>query len=324
MSVRKRRWRHKDGSYREKWMVHIEHTLPDGTQRVIRRISPVQTKRGAESFERELRRRLLEEQQLKEDPNPTPQPQAQDTPTLSEFAEEFLAYQATLNKPTELRSKRSIIEHHLIPAFGDQPLDQIDARAIDRYKVGKLASPKPGEGVRSTRRKPSKGLSPKSINNHLVVLGRMLRIASKWDLIDSVPEIEKLSVRRQAFDFLDFEEAELFITTAKEQVPEWHPFVVVGIRTGLRVGEILALRWREDVDLERGRLRVQQGYTREGGFDSPKSESSAREVPLTWDAVEALQAKRLAPRPGGLKVVAADHAQHNDSTSKRLNSKTAS
>jgi integrase len=296
MSVRKRRWRLKDGSYREKWMVHIEHTLPDGTERVLRRVSPVQTKRGAESFERELRRQLLEEHRAKEEPNPEPQPKIQETPTLAEFAEEFLAYQATLNKATELRSKRSILEHHLIPAFGDKRLDAIDVRAIDRYKVGKLSPPKEGEGVKSTRRKPSKGLSPKTINNHLVVLGRMLKVAAKWELIPAAPEIEKLAVRKQPFDFLDFEEAEQFISTARKELPEWHPFVVVGIRTGLRVGELLALRWREDIDLERGRVRVQQGYTREGGFDSPKSESSEREVPLTWDAAEALRRQRRASK----------------------------
>ncbi|MFO7565248.1 MAG: site-specific integrase, partial [Enhygromyxa sp.] len=69
-------------------------------------------------------------------------------------------------------------------------------------------------------------------------------------------------------------------------------FMVVAIRTGLRVGEMLALRWREDINLERARLRVQRGYTREGGFDSPKSESSNRELPLTWDACEALRQQR--------------------------------
>nr|WP_280523978.1 site-specific integrase [Enhygromyxa salina] len=286
--MRKRKWRDKHERQHEKWMVHIEHTRPDGTLQIIRRVSPVQTKRGAERFERELRQQL-QEQPEKEETNPEP---TQETPTLAEFAEEFLAYQATLNKPTELRAKRSIIEHHLIPAFGNQPLDKIDARMIDRYKVGKLAPPKQGRGVKSTRRQPTVGLTPKSINNQLGVLGRLLRVAGKWKLINEVPEIEKLAVRQQAFDFLDFEESELFLTTAKEQLPEWHPLLVIGVRAGLRVGEMLALRWREDIDLERGRLRVQRGYTREGGFDTPKSESSKRDLPLTWDAIEALKKQR--------------------------------
>ena len=83
---------------------------------------------------------------------------------------------------------------------------------------------------------------------------------------------------------------------SSQQVPQWHSFVVVALRTGLRVGELLALRWRKDIDLERKRLRVQQAYTREGGFDTPKTECSLRELPLTWDAVKALEAQRRAVR----------------------------
>lgn len=70
----------------------------------------------------------------------------------------------------------------------------------------------------------------------------MLRVAAKWKLIREVPEMEKLMVRKQAFDFLTFEEADLLMSTAKQHVPEWYPYIVVAIRTGLRVGEMLALR----------------------------------------------------------------------------------
>ena len=48
MSVRKRKWTDKQGRSRERWMVHIEHTWPDGRKQVLRKVSPVQTKRGAE------------------------------------------------------------------------------------------------------------------------------------------------------------------------------------------------------------------------------------------------------------------------------------
>lgn len=48
--------------------------------------------------------------------------------------------------------------------------------------------------------------------------------------------------------------------------------------TGLRIGELLALRW-QDVDLETGMLRVRQTVY-EGHFDEPKSQRSNRTVPL--------------------------------------------
>src|SRR5215212_5316806 len=48
--------------------------------------------------------------------------------------------------------------------------------------------------------------------------------------------------------------------------------------TGLRQGELLALRWR-DVDWLAGRLRIRQSFVR-GEFGTPKSHRSSCSVPL--------------------------------------------
>lgn len=290
MSVYKRKWTGKSGRVRTKWMVHIKFKQADGGSRVIRRVSPVNTKRGAQAYERELREQLLpglhgkdetgtDTQNSTNTQNNTNTTVPLEVPTLGEFAEEFLAYQATLNKPTEIHAKRSILEHHLIPAFGDVCLDQIDVRAIDRYKVGKRSVLDHG-GT----------LKPKTVNNHLKVLSRLLRVACKWNLIDRVPQIELLRVPAQPFDFLDFGETERFLAAAREHEPRWYPYLLVSIRTGLRVGEMLALR-KTDVRLGKRQLRVELSYTKVGGVGSPKS-GKAREVPLTWDAIEALEEQR--------------------------------
>jgi integrase len=67
--------------------------------------------------------------------------------------------------------------------------------------------------------------------------------------------------------------------------------VVVAVPTGLRVGELVALRWRQDVDLDRGRLRVQRSYHPENGVSTTKNDK-IRELPLTWDAIDALHVER--------------------------------
>lgn len=66
---------------------------------------------------------------------------------------------------------------------------------------------------------------------------------------------------------------------------------MLAVSTGLREGELLALRW-EDVDLEGAVLRVRQTLTRDGGKVSlgpPKTKNSRRTVGLTDGAVEALR-----------------------------------
>ena len=60
------------------------------------------------------------------------------------------------------------------------------------------------------------------------------------------------------------------------------------VLTGLRVGEALALRWR-DIDLALGCLRVRQTVY-EGRFDDPKSKRSKRTVPLGVKGIEILSA----------------------------------
>ena len=96
MSVRKRKWRDKQGRVLEKWMVHIEYTSPTGSQQTIRKVSPVQTKRGAEQFEREVRQALLDgsigkEQTQTQTRESEPVPEPGQAPTFAEFAAEFLA-----------------------------------------------------------------------------------------------------------------------------------------------------------------------------------------------------------------------------------------
>jgi integrase len=54
----------------------------------------------------------------------------------------------------------------------------------------------------------------------------------------------------------------------------------------MRIGEVLALRWR-DVDLKAGNIRIRQTVY-EGHFDEPKTRRSNRAIPLGRDAAEIL------------------------------------
>jgi integrase len=69
--------------------------------------------------------------------------------------------------------------------------------------------------------------------------------------------------------------------------------------TGLRVGELFALRW-QDADLQNGFVSVRQTVY-EGHFDEPKSRQSKRRIPLGPKCVEILTAlKSTKAVPMGL------------------------
>ena len=105
-------------------------------------------------------------------------------------------------------------------------------------------------------------------------------------MLTHVPPVKWLKVPEPEFDFLDFDEA---ARLEKGGTGEWAVMITIGLTTGLRQGERLALRW-EDVDLVRGRLLVRRAVAR-GVVGTPKSGKS-REIPLNEKALAAL--RRLA------------------------------
>jgi integrase len=105
-------------------------------------------------------------------------------------------------------------------------------------------------------------------------------------LIAACPHFEWFKIPPAKFDFLTFEEADRLLQAATE---EERTMILVALRTGLRFGELVALRW-EDVDLVAGKVMVRRRLYR-GTFDTPKS-GKPREVPLSEDARAALKRHR--------------------------------
>ena len=245
--------------FRGKWYVDTWINVPGEGRRRIRRLSPVQTRRGAEEYERKL----------VEDALSTSTPCVERR--FDEYAIDFLkTYAVTNNKYSELESKEQIFRNHLIPFFGRALLSQIGRTEIERYKA---------ERVRQ-------GLSPKTINNHLTVLRRALAEAVERQNLETLPLIKWLRVPKPDFHFLGFDDAERLVAAAD---PEWRSMIQLGLKTGLRIGELLALRW-DDVDLVSGRIVVRRAVAR-GRLGTPKNHRE-REVPLSRETVAMLKRHR--------------------------------
>ncbi len=189
-------------------------------------------------------------------------------PTVAEFEEEFLAYARANNRPSEVVSKEKALRVHIVPFFGTRKLNEIDTRDIERFKAALK----------------DKNLKPKSMRTYIGTLARMLRLAAKWKIIERAPEFENVRVPLPEFRFFSHEESERLIQAAD---PEWRCMILTALRTGLRIGELLALR-KEDVDLKAGRLVVRRSMYR--GQVGPTKTGRNREVPLGTAVLGALKA----------------------------------
>jgi integrase len=263
MSVKVRPYRKRG---KEGWEVDIRIRMPDGEEYRERVRSPV-TSKSSSKFWAEQREAEL----LRLGAAPVIEKKQKSIPTLREFEPKFMSYSETNNKKSTVYAKRWVLRLHLLPHFGDMPLDTITPAEVEAFKAMKLKA----------------GLSARSVNNLLGVLRKLLNLAAEWGELGHAPRFKALRTPPHEFQFLDFEEAERFVAAADK---ESRPIVFTALKTGLRVGELMALKW-EDVDLVAGRLVVRRTLWK-GHEDSPTSGRS-REVPLGDDLIDVLKAHRL-------------------------------
>jgi integrase len=124
----------------------------------------------------------------------------------------------------------------------------------------------------------------------LTVLSTLLKKAVEWGEVERVPCVIKLlPTPRKTMGFHDFDQYERLLTVARRRGADAHLMVPAGGDAGLRLGEIVALEWR-DIDLAARRLTVQRSdWLRH--VTVPKGGRS-RQLPLTQRLTAALKAAR--------------------------------
>ena len=263
-------------------------TDAQGRRKRVRRASPYKSKSKTRRWAEQLLRELVEaeedaggqEHATEASPHHTHTDDEHEL-TFEAFVPRFLAFcespvagRRGPNSPEEIHHKRGIIEQHLEPFFGEMPLGSITAGHVDVYASKK---------ARQRSKRTGKPLSASTLANHLGLLRRMLKVAHRWELIARVPEIQ-LPRKRQVEDFLDHEETRELLLHAE---PLFRDLLFVAVRTGMRLGELRELR-RGDVDLRRGRIRVERQRTQSDVVRAPKGDK-ARTIQVPADALECLR-----------------------------------
>ncbi len=178
-----------------------------------------------------------------------------------------------------------IVNRHLIPAFGTMPLAKVQPIHIQGYYSIALESGRlDGKG----------GLSAQTVLHHHRVLHGALQQAVKWQLLVRNPAdaVEPPRPEQKEMRALD-EDRSIWLLDAAHGTRLYVP-ILIAITTGMRRGEILALRWR-DVDITNQCLRVQRSLEQTNAgvrFKEPKKKKSRRPIAMPLFLAEALETHR--------------------------------
>ena len=207
--------------------------------------------------------------------------------TLGEWLKQWLRDYVSINTTDRTQeSYNSIVERHLIPSLGKVILTDLQPQHIQSYYAEKLNKGRvDGRG----------GLSARSVVYHHRILSKALDYAVKMGLVvrNVSKVVEPPRVARVTMSTLSLEEAIRFLDVARET--DYYVYFATLLYTGLRRGELLALRWR-NLDLENSKLTVVETAYKLGDgryiIKEPKTPHSRRSVTLTPSLVELFKVYR--------------------------------
>lgn len=208
--------------------------------------------------------------------------------TVGEYLKRWLDSYGEQNLASStLESYQNIIINHLIPVLGAVPLQKLLPAHLQDYYAQALKG-----GRVDTKKKLGRALSPTTVLYHHRVIRETLNHAMKSGIInrnvaDMVEPPRKVKAEIQVlpeddtFKLLDlFKGSYLYMP------------VYLAIMTGMRAGEILALRW-SDIDLKKGVINISQSLRQrkvgQPEFQQPKTAGIRRVVEISPLVVAALK-----------------------------------
>ncbi len=202
-----------------------------------------------------------------------------DKQTVEQYFTAWLESVKPTIRLTTWRRYEQFVRSHLLPTLGKISLVKLNAQHLQLLYAKKL----------------EEGLSSTTVHHIHMMLHKALDRAMRLTLVQrNVSDlVDPPRLRRHEMKTLTEAQARRLLAAAVGDRLE--ALYVLALATGMREGELLALRWH-DVDLERGTLQVQATlqYTTAGPtFVEPKTAQSRRRIALSKTAVDALRRHRV-------------------------------
>lgn len=201
--------------------------------------------------------------------------------------------------PVTIANYRHLLDSRILPYLGDVPLADLTPTLLTDWLIRVRQAPRKStrlpDQLLSHPRSPSEKLAPPSykkkplstntVNHYYTCLNNLLNAAVRLGYLEQNPmdRVKRPHQRKQQLTILSEEGAARMIRDVSDAPEPYRRAVLLALLCGLRLGELVALRWK-DLDLVNNYIHVAQSLKYVSGQGSflgvPKTESSARDVAI--------------------------------------------
>ena len=180
-------------------------------------------------------------------------------PSFEEYATTWMTFNVpAICKPSTEKDYRSILDNHVLPAFGKKPVTEIKRMMIKKFLMGKIKS----------------GFAASTVSHMKSCIGGALNVAVDDGVLTANPahRLGKIFKKRNVQgDIKPYSKDELssLLDSFQTHFPDHYPQALTLARTGMRLGEALALQW-DDIDFEGRSITIQRTFSR-GKIGLPKN-----------------------------------------------------
>ena len=177
-------------------------------------------------------------------------------------------------KPSTVINYKMYLRKHIEPFFRKMKMLDVTSSVISKF---------------IKQKKDIDGLSNKTINNILTMIKTVFNVAVREDLIYKNPiiSVKKLRAEHYEMSFLDKDEIQKVLSVTRENYPNFYPLLFTAIMTGMREGEILALKW-QDIDFVNKEIIINKTLFR-NKIQPPKTAQSNRKINMPDVLLEVLK-----------------------------------
>jgi len=196
--------------------------------------------------------------------------------TFEEYANTWMTFNVPATcKPSTEKDYRSILDNHVLPAFGKKSVSEIKRMMIKKFLMGKIKS----------------GFAASTVSHMKCCIGGTLNVAVDDGVLTANPAhrlgkiFKKKNVQGDIRPYPKDELASL-LESFQSHFPDHYPQALTLARTGMRLGESLALQW-DDINFEGRFITIQRTFSR-GKIGLPKN-GKRRRVDMSKQLTQVLK-----------------------------------